>query len=224
MSKIRFTNRTVPAAAPAGTVDVYTDIADKHFKQIDDTGLVVDLTAATGVTTLVPVGISPNANAGTIASALLTLQPADATNPGVLTVAAQVIGGAKTFNADTLIAQATASKATIGNAASTAVHQINGGQRATIRAIAASFVFDTTTSDQIILCNQVAPITVTLPAHLLGRRIRVVDISVNAMVNTITLVRNGGAGKIHGLSASYIMETDGGSKGLVSDGTDWWIE
>lgn len=44
------------------------------------------------------VGSSPNANAASIsASQVLTLQPADATNPGIVTAGTQTIGGSKTF-------------------------------------------------------------------------------------------------------------------------------
>lgn len=52
-----------------------------------------------GVDTLAPVGSTPNANGATIAGDTLTLQPADETSPGVVTHAAQTIGGAKTFTA-----------------------------------------------------------------------------------------------------------------------------
>lgn len=47
--------------------------------------------------TLAAVGSSPNANAASLSSQALTLQPADATNPGVITSGTQTIGGAKTF-------------------------------------------------------------------------------------------------------------------------------
>lgn len=45
------------------------------------------------------VGSSPNAQGASITSVgqVLTLQPADATNPGVMTASAQSLGGAKTF-------------------------------------------------------------------------------------------------------------------------------
>ncbi len=52
-----------------------------------------------GVDTLASVGSAPNANGGTIDGDTLTLQPADETHPGLLTAAAQTIGGAKTFAA-----------------------------------------------------------------------------------------------------------------------------
>lgn len=50
------------------------------------------------VTGLGPVGNAPNANAAIISSGNLILEPADGTNPGVLTSGAQTIGGAKTFS------------------------------------------------------------------------------------------------------------------------------
>lgn len=51
----------------------------------------------TGDVTLAAVGSSPNANAASLSGQALTLQPADGTNPGVITAGAQTIGGAKTF-------------------------------------------------------------------------------------------------------------------------------
>lgn len=51
----------------------------------------------TGDVTLTAVGASPSANAASLAGQALTLQPADATNPGVLTSGTQSIGGNKTF-------------------------------------------------------------------------------------------------------------------------------
>lgn len=50
-----------------------------------------------GVTTMTAVGSSPNANGASISTVNLTLQPADGTNPGVVTTAAQTFGGVKTF-------------------------------------------------------------------------------------------------------------------------------
>ena len=51
-----------------------------------------------GVTAVGPVGSSPNANAAVISGSTLTLEPADATHPGVLSTAAQTIAGAKWFS------------------------------------------------------------------------------------------------------------------------------
>jgi len=45
MSELRMTNRTTPSTPPAGRTKIYCDSADKHLKQVDDTGAVTDLTA-----------------------------------------------------------------------------------------------------------------------------------------------------------------------------------
>ncbi len=60
--------------------------------------------ADTGVTTMAAVGSSPNANGATISGSTLTLQPASATQPGVITAIAQTLDGIKTFNSDVVLA------------------------------------------------------------------------------------------------------------------------
>lgn len=50
------------------------------------------------VDTIGPVGAAPNANAGVIAGTTLTLEPADSTNPGLVTAGTQTLAGAKTFS------------------------------------------------------------------------------------------------------------------------------
>jgi hypothetical protein len=52
----------------------------------------------TGDVTLTAVGSSPSANAASLSGQALTLQPVDATHPGVVTTGAQTIAGAKTFS------------------------------------------------------------------------------------------------------------------------------
>lgn len=52
----------------------------------------------TGDVTLAAVGSSPNANAASLSGQVLNLQPADASNPGVMTTGTQTIAGAKTFS------------------------------------------------------------------------------------------------------------------------------
>ena len=44
------------------------------------------------------MGATPNANGASLTGQALNLQPADATNPGVVTAGAQTFGGAKTYN------------------------------------------------------------------------------------------------------------------------------
>jgi hypothetical protein len=48
--------------------------------------------------TLGSVGSSPNVNGASLSGQVLTLQPADGTNPGILTTGSQTIAGAKTFS------------------------------------------------------------------------------------------------------------------------------
>lgn len=51
----------------------------------------------TGDATIATFGSSPTANAATISGQAITLQPADASNPGLITTGTQSIAGAKTF-------------------------------------------------------------------------------------------------------------------------------
>ena len=52
----------------------------------------------TGDVTLTAVGSTPSADAASLSGQALTLQPADATHPGVLTTGSQTISGQKTFS------------------------------------------------------------------------------------------------------------------------------
>jgi len=56
------------------------------------------VSASGAVTSMAAFGSTPNANGGSIATGVLTLQPADATNPGGVTTGAQTLAGAKTFS------------------------------------------------------------------------------------------------------------------------------
>lgn len=67
---------------------------------------------AVSTVTLAAVGSSPNANGASISSdQVLTLQPVDATHPGILTTGAQTIAGAKTFSS-TIVGSVSGSAAT----------------------------------------------------------------------------------------------------------------
>jgi hypothetical protein len=70
---------------------------------IDDSGNITanNLSGTnTGDVTLTAVGAVPNANGASLSGQALTLQPADGTNPGLITSGTQTIGGAKTFSAN----------------------------------------------------------------------------------------------------------------------------
>lgn len=66
----------------------------------------------TGDVTLSAVGSSPSANAASLAGQVLTLQPADGTHPGVLTIGAQTLAGAKTFSS-TIVGNISGNAATV---------------------------------------------------------------------------------------------------------------
>lgn len=54
----------------------------------------------TGDVTLAAVGSSPSANGASLSGQVLTLQPADATHPGLVTTGSQTFAGSKTFSND----------------------------------------------------------------------------------------------------------------------------
>ncbi len=93
------------------TSDIFQVVnsADAPLARINNSGnLILAGTATasnlsgtnTGDVTLAAVGSTPNANAASLSGQALTLQPADATNPGVITTVAQSIAGAKTFTSN----------------------------------------------------------------------------------------------------------------------------
>lgn len=74
-----------------------------------------DIPSLSYVSSIGTFGSSPTANGASISGSTLTLQPADATNPGALTVAAQAITGVKTFASSPIITAATASTVALFN-------------------------------------------------------------------------------------------------------------
>ena len=56
-----------------------------------------------GVASIGDISGSANSKGATIASGVLSLSPADGTNPGIVTTSAQTFAGAKTFNSDAII-------------------------------------------------------------------------------------------------------------------------
>lgn len=71
----------------------------------------------TGDITLTAVGAAPSANAATLSGQALTIQPADATHPGVVTSGTQTFGGAKTFPAPLTVSGSNTSAVVINTAA-----------------------------------------------------------------------------------------------------------
>jgi hypothetical protein len=88
----------------------------------------------TGDVSLAAVGSSPNANGASLSGQTLNLEPADATNPGVVTTGAQTFAGTKTFSS-TISGNISGSAATFTGSLS---GDVTGGQSTT--AIADSVV------------------------------------------------------------------------------------
>jgi hypothetical protein len=119
----------------------------------------------TGDVTLTAVGATPNANAATLTGQVLNLQPADATNPGVVTTGSQTFAGTKTFsstisgsitgNAATVTTNAnlTGDITSVGNATTYAgtVPLNKGGTGQTTKAAAFDALQPMTTAGDLIL-------------------------------------------------------------------------
>lgn len=65
-------------------------------------GITIDQSSHDPVT-LAAVGAVPNADGATLSGQVLNLEPADVSNPGVVTAVAQTFGGDKTFNEDVIV-------------------------------------------------------------------------------------------------------------------------
>lgn len=183
----------------------------------------VNVAGSGGVTSVAAVGAVPNANAASISGTTLTLQPSDATNPGVLTTGTQTIAGAKTLTGNTLIANNAGSQATIGGASSTAVHVVSGGLTQTVRSISSNLTIDTTTKDNIIFADTSGgAFNLTLPPPGAGRSFKLIDTTNSFSTNNLTIVRNGSE-KINNVAASKVLSGGGLIWSIITDGTNWWV-
>jgi hypothetical protein len=139
------------------------------------------------------------------------------------------IAGNKTFTGTTtdtgnsLIAQATASKATIGLSGSTAIHEINGGIDYTTKTITSStYTVDTTSTDYIIYTDSTSnAITITLPVPTNGRFLIIQDKTGQASTNNITIKQNASE-TLNGLT-QYVLAQNYNGLTITSDGTNWSV-
>lgn len=139
----------------------------------------------TGDVTLAAVGSAPSVNGASLAGQVLTLQPADATRPGVLSTLAQTIPGAKTF-----AALLTAS---------------SGIASALMRAVAATLVLRSTlgaTSTDVGVELGVEPADVSV--HASAKLLRVVTGSGGTPVEKFIVTKAGPA-----VAANTAMEFNG---------------
>jgi hypothetical protein len=88
--------------------------------------------AGSGVSSIASVGAVPNSAGGSIATSVLTLQPADGTHPGVITSGTQTIGGAKTFSGTMNVANIDATTLNYGPTTATTVNIANASSTNTI--------------------------------------------------------------------------------------------
>ncbi len=80
-----------------------------------------------GIASIGTVGSSPNAGAASISTGVLTMQPADATHPGVVTAGTQTVGGDKTITGTTTLSgDVLCNGATGASLANFALFQIHG--------------------------------------------------------------------------------------------------
>ena len=73
-----------------------------------------------GITALAAIGSTPNANGATISGTTLNLEPANASNGGVVTTTTQTFAGAKTFSSDLIVNGQTIGKGNGGITSNTA--------------------------------------------------------------------------------------------------------
>ncbi len=104
-------NINAPVVGPATTSRRGTMSAADKTKFDAITGAVTG--GNTGDVTLAAVGSAPSANGATLAGQVLTLQPADATHPGVMTSGAQEFGGVKTLTGAILAGVTTITEAVV---------------------------------------------------------------------------------------------------------------
>jgi hypothetical protein len=95
-TKITYDTKGLVTAGSAATTADIADSTDRRY--VTDAQLVVvgnTSNTNTGDVTIGAFGSTPNANGLSVATQVVTAQPADATHPGMLSIAAQTFAGAK---------------------------------------------------------------------------------------------------------------------------------
>lgn len=85
------------ASGHADDAEAARDLALQYRNEAEGFKDDAEAAALSAVTTIGPVGSTPNANGGTIATNTLTLQPASSSHPGVMTTGTQTIAGSKAW-------------------------------------------------------------------------------------------------------------------------------
>jgi hypothetical protein len=179
-------------------------------------------------------GSTPNANGGEILGTTLTLQPANATNPGGVSISTQTFAGNKTFSNAVTIPGTVANPFTVNTvpysfpsvvgAAGTILTDVAGNGQLTwgtlnlaVRTEAANYIV--AAGDRVILGNA-ADITFTLPTA----------VGITGKQYTIKKINNGGnltisaqAGETIDDFSSKVISVQYTAITVVSNGANWVI-
>ena len=168
------------------------------------------------------VASTGNVNGATISSdstsRTITLHPATATTPGIVTTGTQTFGGNKTFQ-DSVAASKAILVGNTGNANSTV--QVDGSLALAIKTVTGNYT--ATATDNTILANTTsAAITISLPAagSITGRIYTIKKIGTGGIDNQLTI--NPAAGTIDG-GSSYVIYNDWTYVTLQTDGSNWYV-
>jgi hypothetical protein len=225
--QIQFTPMTAPGSPANGWV--YYDSGTKRLQSFDGgvwlryvtltdvTGGTLALAGSnlsgtnTGDITIATFGSAPAANGATLSGQALTLQPADATRPGAVSIAAQTFGGDKTF--DNVVGKSLASKTSaLGTVAGTAT--ANFSTAATVTATLTTATACTFSFTAPANANTIVVLKVTQPG--------------SGTATTITLpgtVKAGSFGTVPaidqtlGASTTFVMWYDGTNYILIDCST-----
>jgi hypothetical protein len=175
----------------------------------------------TGDVTLATFGSSPNSTGSSLSGQVLTLQPADNTNPGGVSVGAQTFGGLKTFrNSSTCVAYEYTGSATVGVLAIDSL-AISAGNRTSLDWRV------TNSTPALITAAQIATVfsSITAGSERSNLNFYNIDNTGAGLVARMILDYAGGltitgalaatGANFSGLTASYAVVTDG-SKNLAS--------
>lgn len=172
--------------------------------------------------TIGAVASVPNVNGASITSdttsRTIILHPADATNPGIVTVAAQTFGGNKTFQDSVAAAKAIL----VGNTGlANSTMQVSGSLSMAIQTFTNNYT--ATAADNTILMNTTSSaLTLTLPnpSTFAGRIYTIKKVGTGGIDHELTITP--AAGTIDG-GTSYVIYNDWTYVTLQTDGSNWYI-
>ncbi len=172
--------------------------------------------------TIGAVASVPNVNGASITSdttsRTIILHPADATNPGIVTAAAQTFGGNKTFQDSVAAAKAIL----VGNTGlANSTMQVSGSLSMAIQTFTNNYT--ATAADNTILMNTTSSaLTLTLPnpSTFAGRIYTIKKVGTGGIDHELTITPT--AGTIDG-GTSYVIYNDWTYVTLQTDGSNWYI-